>query len=244
MNPNRLIPVLEDGGTVVWESNAIVRYLAARYGAGSLWPEDPAQRALADRWMDWQLSTAQPAMGPVFRGLIRTPPEQRDQAAIAAGAERLVAAMRLLDGHLAGRRFVAGDALTMGDVPVGCVCWRYRELPIARPELPNLDRWFERAAGARGLPAPRDAPAHLTAAAGLDAAPAEGLIKRTVQPRRPRAPCPTVRAASLAAAAALLSACCWPPAAGRACAAGPRPIRPPRAGSWSRPRRRASPCRW
>jgi glutathione S-transferase len=142
MNPNRMIPVIEDGDAVVWESNAVVRYLAARHGAGGLWPDDPAARSLADRWMDWQLSTAQPAIGPVFQGLVRTPPERRDQAAIAAGAERLVAAMRLLDAHLAGRRFVAGDALTVGDVPVGCVCWRYRELPIARPDLPNLERWF------------------------------------------------------------------------------------------------------
>lgn len=143
MNPNRLIPVIEDGGAVVWESNAIVRYLAACHGTGTLWPEDPARRALADRWMDWQLTTVHPALGPVFQGLIRTPPERRDAAAIAAGAERLVAAMRLLDGHLAGAAFVAGDALTMGDLPVGCVCWRYRELPIARPDLPNLERWFE-----------------------------------------------------------------------------------------------------
>lgn len=143
MNPNRLIPVVEDGGAVVWESNAVVRYLAARHGAGTLWPEDPARRALADRWMDWQLTTVQPAIGPVFQGLIRTAPDRRDAGAIAAGAERLVAAMRVLDGHLAGATFVAGDALTMGDLPVGCVCWRYRELPIARPDLPNLERWFE-----------------------------------------------------------------------------------------------------
>ncbi len=90
MNPNRMIPVVDDGGTVVWESNAVVRYLAARYGAGGLWPEDPGARSLADRWMDWQLSTAQPAMGPVFINLVRTPPERRDHAAVAAGAERLV----------------------------------------------------------------------------------------------------------------------------------------------------------
>jgi glutathione S-transferase len=142
-NPNRLIPVLEDGDTVVWESNAIVRYLAARYGTGSLWPEDPARRADADRWMDWQLTTVQPAMGPVFIGLVRTPPERRDTAAIQAHAQRLVEAMRLLDGHLAGRRFVAGDALTMGDIPLGCVCWRYLELAIDRPDLPSLTSWYQ-----------------------------------------------------------------------------------------------------
>lgn len=141
MNPNRLIPVLQDGEAVIWESNSIVRYLAARYGAGGLWPEDPSERAAADRWMDWQLSTVQPAMGPVFLGLIRTPPEQRDMAAIRMHAARLGQAMQILDGHLARSRFVAGDSLTMGDIPVGCVAWRYLNLPIDRPELPNLARW-------------------------------------------------------------------------------------------------------
>jgi glutathione S-transferase len=145
MNPNRLIPVLQDGDTTtVWESNAIVRYLAARYGAGGLWPEDPARRSQADRWMDWQLTTLQPALRPVFLGLIRTPPERRDTAAIAAGAERLGQAMRILDGHLATRAFVAGDALTMGDIPVGCVCWRYANLDIARPDLPNVAAYRQR----------------------------------------------------------------------------------------------------
>lgn len=146
LNPNRLIPVLEDGGTVVWESNAIVRYLAARYGTGTLWPEDPATRAAADRWMDWQLTTLQPALSPVFLGLVRTPPEQRDMAAIGAHAERLGRAMRILDAHLAGRRFVGGDALTMGDIPLGCVYWRYVNLAIDRPGLPNLAAWHERLA--------------------------------------------------------------------------------------------------
>jgi glutathione S-transferase len=149
MNPNRLIPVLEDdddddGATRVWESNSIVRYLAARYGAGGLWPEDPARRSAADRWMDWQLTTAQPNLGPVFLGLIRTPPEQRDMAAITAAAERLGKAMQVLDGHLAHRPFVAGDGLTMGDIPVGCVYWRYVNLDIARPSLPHLDGWYAR----------------------------------------------------------------------------------------------------
>lgn len=142
MNPNRLIPVIRDGEAVIWESNAIVRYLAARHGAGGLWPEDPALRAEADRWMDWQLTTAQPAMGPVFMGLVRTPPEQRDPAAIRRQAQRLGETMQVLDGHLADHRFVGGDVLTMGDIPVGCVAWRFLNLDIERPELPNLARWY------------------------------------------------------------------------------------------------------
>jgi glutathione S-transferase len=142
LNPNRLIPVLEDGDTVVWESNAIVRYLAARYGSGGLWPTDPSARAAADRWMDWQLTTLQPAISPVFWGLVRTPPEQRDMGAIEAGAARTAEAMAILDAVLGSRRFVAGDVLTMGDIPVGCVAWRYHNLDVARPPLPHLERWF------------------------------------------------------------------------------------------------------
>jgi glutathione S-transferase len=138
LNPNRLIPVIEDGATVVWESNAIVRYLAARYGAGSLWSEEPGKRSEADRWMDWQLTVLQPLIGPIFIDLIRTPPERRDMAAITASADRLGQAMLILDGHLASRPFVAGDQLTMGDIPVGCVCWRYANLDIARPDLPSI----------------------------------------------------------------------------------------------------------
>jgi glutathione S-transferase len=144
LNPNRLIPVIEDGATVVWESNAIVRYLAARYGAGSLWSEEPGKRSEADRWMDWQLTVLQPLIGPIFIGLIRTPPERRDMAAITASADRLGQAMLILDGHLASRPFVAGDQLTMGDIPVGCVCWRYANLDVARPDLPHIAAYRDR----------------------------------------------------------------------------------------------------
>lgn len=144
MNPNRLIPVVNDGGTVIWESNAILRYLAASYGSGGLWPEDPAVRSATDRWMDWQLTTVQPGLQPVFWGLIRTAPDKRDMAAIRAGAERLVQAMTILDRHLADRTFIAGDVLTMGDIPVGVAAWRFFSLDIVRPELPHLAAWYRR----------------------------------------------------------------------------------------------------
>ena len=141
MNPNRKIPTLQDGEVVVWESNACVRYLAARYGAGSLWPEDPARRALSDVWMDWQQTTIQPDMTPIFWNLVRTP----RAAARHGGGEGRGPADRplwqILDRHLADRRFVAGDTLTMGDIPVGCHWWRYANLPVEKPSLPNVERW-------------------------------------------------------------------------------------------------------
>jgi len=144
LNPNRRVPTVEDGEVVVWESNACVRYLAARYGAGTLWPEEPGRRARADMWMDWQVATLLPDMTVVFWGLIRTPEAERDHARIAAAVERLGTTWRILDEHLASRRFVAGDALTIGDIPVGAGCYRYYSLPIERPSLPKLEAWYGR----------------------------------------------------------------------------------------------------
>lgn len=143
-NPNGLIPALEDDGVVVWESHAIVRYLVAKYDPGGLWPTDPVERSNADRWMDWMHTTILKDMGPVFWGLIRTPPERRDLAAIQAGIEGMARSWPILDAHLSERSFVAGERLTMGDIPVGCACYRYLALDIERPPLPNLEAWYER----------------------------------------------------------------------------------------------------
>ncbi len=144
LNPNGTIPVIDDDGTVAWESNAIVRYLAGRYGEGGLWPRDPGERARADMWMDWQQGTVLPAMHPVFWNLIRTPEDQRDMAAVDAGVQRLDKAFAILDGWLAERPYVAGDALTMGDIPLGATTYRWYSLPIARAEVPHVAAWYER----------------------------------------------------------------------------------------------------
>jgi glutathione S-transferase len=143
-NPNRRIPTIEDGGVVVWESNTIVRYLAARYGAGRLWPVDAAYRSEADRWMDWQQTTITPDIVPVFWGLVRTPPEKRDTAQITAAAERLGNSWSVLEMHLAERSYVAGGEFTMGDIPVGCAYWRYAQLEVAKPRLTHCDAWLQR----------------------------------------------------------------------------------------------------
>jgi glutathione S-transferase len=144
MNPNRLIPTIDDNGTVVWESNAVVRYLAAKYGAGGLWPEDAARRGRADQWMDWMVTVIVPHLFSAFIGLIRTPAEQRDSAAIAASADEMAVSWRILDAHLAALPYVAGEALSMADIPLGCACHRYYALDIQRPEMPHLVAWYER----------------------------------------------------------------------------------------------------
>jgi glutathione S-transferase len=141
MNPNALVPTIEDDGFVLWESNAIVRYLAAKHGAGSLWPDDPRVRADADRWMDWQATAFTPAQRLAFHGLIRTAPDKRDGAAIARSVAEAEPFAALLDAHLAGRPFVAGDAFTAGDVAVGAAVHRWLNLPIARERRPNVERY-------------------------------------------------------------------------------------------------------
>ena len=144
MNPNGLVPTIEDDGLVLWESNTIVRYLAAKHGAGTLCPTTPAARADVERWMDWQLTTVSRDMGVVFWGLIRTPPEKRDLGAIETSRKALNTIWATLDQHLATRAFVGGDTLTMGDIPVGCMAYRWLNLPLERNELPHLKAWYDR----------------------------------------------------------------------------------------------------
>jgi glutathione S-transferase len=142
MNPNGLVPTLEDGDVMIWESNTIVRYLGARYGAGTLEPADLKARAFASQWMDWQLSVAAPAIFGAFWGLIRTPPEKRDHAAIAASQQKTTEAMKMFDANLSKRAYAAGDNFSMGDIPVGIMVYRFRQLVPDRPALPNLERWY------------------------------------------------------------------------------------------------------
>jgi len=144
LNPNRLIPTLRDDGFVLWESHAIVRYLAAKHDTGGLWPEDVAVRAEADRWMDWKTTTVYPPMFTVFWGLVRTPVAERDMAAIEAAAAKLGTVFGILDKALQDKAYVAGEHLTMGDIPVGCATYRYMGLDIERPNLPSLDAWYAR----------------------------------------------------------------------------------------------------
>ena len=144
MNPNGLVPVIGDDGFVLWESNAVVRYLSARYAQGSLWPADLRVRADADRWMDWQATTFLPAVGPAFMNLVRTSEAKRDAPAIEASRERGESAAAILDARLANRAFLAGDAFTMGDIPVGCVLHRWLHLPVERTVRPSLERYYER----------------------------------------------------------------------------------------------------
>jgi len=146
MNPNGRVPTIDDEGFVLWESNAIVRYLAAKHSAGAFCPSDPRQRADADRWMDWTTSTVAPVMTPLFWGLIRTAPEKRDPAVIEANRKEMEKLAAILDARLQGRQFLCGDTLTMGDIPIGCFIYRWYALPIEHGDHPQLRAWYERLA--------------------------------------------------------------------------------------------------
>jgi glutathione S-transferase len=142
INPTGLIPTLDDDGYVLWESNVIVRYLAAKYAPGTLYPEDLGARFHAERWMDWQTTAFNPAMTPILMGLIRNLPEFSDPAVIEAARIRTEACLAILDAHLADRRYMGGGTLTMADIPVGAGANRWYRLPIARQGRPNVERWL------------------------------------------------------------------------------------------------------
>ena len=144
LNPNRRIPVIQDQGMVLWESNAIIRYLAGKYGQGTLFPNDESARAHSDQWMEWCKTTLYPEFFPIFWQLIRVEKEKQDLELVARCVESTARTLRILERQLTDRDFVAGDSLTMGDLPLGAMAYRYFNLDIQRPELPHIESWYQR----------------------------------------------------------------------------------------------------
>lgn len=144
MNPNGLVPMLIDGDLVIWESNAILRYLCNRYGGERLYPADPAARSRVDQWLDWQLTTMAPATRPVAYALLRTPEAERDIRTALALAEKLAQTWTLLDQQLASRPYVAGDGLSLADLALGGSIRRWYAFAIDRPTLPHVAAWYQR----------------------------------------------------------------------------------------------------
>lgn len=140
-NPNRQVPAVEVDGTVLWESNTIVRYIAARYGGQRLWISDPLARANAEKWMDWGLSVAVPAMVPSYMAIIRG----GDRSMIASSVKKSAAAWRVAESGLSdGRAYLAGDTFSVADISLGPLVYRYLKLDIERPSLPRVEAWYER----------------------------------------------------------------------------------------------------
>ncbi len=145
LNPNGRIPMIEDDGFVLWESNAIVRYLCARHASDSPWyPADVQARASADKWMDWTTSTFAEPFRQVFWGVLRTPAEQQDWAAIHAARDTCAQLLARVDQALAGQPYLSGEAIGMGDIPLGSFIYAWFEMPIERAPRPHLHAWYER----------------------------------------------------------------------------------------------------
>ena len=149
MNPNGRIPTLVDGDFVLWESNAIMRYLCLAYGTETpIYPKAPRQRAGVERWLDWTLSTVQPVERPLFWGLIRTPPEARDMVALQTCADEAGALWRILDAHLATRHYIEAETFTLADIALGAFARRWFGVEgVEKPDLPHLARWYQTIAG-------------------------------------------------------------------------------------------------
>ncbi|KRA99271.1 glutathione S-transferase [Devosia sp. Root685] len=145
MNPNGTVPVLQDGiGEPIWETGAILRYLAARYGAPDFWPSDPAERAPIDQWAEWaKINVTLSFTGPVFWRVVRTAPSKRDQAGIDAALGKLNAILAIAEAQLDRHAFLAGPALSLADIQFGHVLYRYFDIDIVRPDWPNIERYYQ-----------------------------------------------------------------------------------------------------
>ena len=147
LNPNGLIPTVSDHGLVLWESMAITRYLCRQYGMGTLCPEDPRQAALAEQWMEWYKSSITPSLMPVFFNLVRTAESERNATLIEQCTTATISYLRTLENHLQGRFYMLGDDFSMADIPLGAMMYKFFNLDIERPSLPNIEAWYTRLCG-------------------------------------------------------------------------------------------------
>ncbi|OCA54427.1 glutathione S-transferase family protein [Photorhabdus namnaonensis] len=143
MNPNGQIPCLQEDNFVLWESNAIVRYLAAKFGKDMLYPQDLQERANADKWMDWVGSHLFPHIKQLVIGFVRTPEAERDQKQIEQTLTEIEKLMKVLDNTLAEQKYLSGDKFGMADIALGPMIYPWLNIPIKRPSLPNIERWYQ-----------------------------------------------------------------------------------------------------
>ena len=143
MNPMGLVPVMREGDVTMFESNAIVRYLAARYGHGTLRPDDHHQLAMAEQWMEWQHNVFAPAVGTLFINIVRSPAEKRNAAAVADAEARAMDALRIADAHLSRHDWFAGAQFSFGDIVMGSFLHRYMGIDCTKPDMPHVIEWMD-----------------------------------------------------------------------------------------------------
>ena len=151
-NPNGLVPLINDGGFILWESHAIMRYLARKHDhQGAIAPQDPQKDALVDQWLDWYNTVAWPAMKPLFWGWIRTPAEQRNLEELEKARLQMVLILEMLEKQLGKAVYVSGAQFTLADIPLALLAFRWFNLPLERPSFPNLSKWYEEIAKRPGF---------------------------------------------------------------------------------------------
>jgi len=146
LNPNGLVPTLDDNGFILWESNAILRYVANAYAPDSaIYPRDNHQRALVEQWIEWG-TPVMSTIGNIFKGLIRTPPEQRDMKQINDGVASVNKSLKIWDAALtkSGTPYIVGSNLTIADIALGAGMYRWYNLQIERLDLPHVEQWYKR----------------------------------------------------------------------------------------------------
>ncbi|SFG30700.1 glutathione S-transferase [Novosphingobium sp. CF614] len=142
-NPNRVVPMIEDDNLALWESNAILRYMAAEYGGERWFPADPAQRARADRWMDWQVTYADAQRLP-FLSFARTPRADWDMAAITRDMDSCAKQLAVMERYLGESPWLSGSQFGIGDIPMGVYAYTWFSLPFEKPEFPAIAEWYAR----------------------------------------------------------------------------------------------------
>jgi glutathione S-transferase len=146
LNPNGVIPTLIDDSVVLWESNTILRYLANRFGPSPLYPTDIVERAYCERWMDWQLGTLSLVMAPLYIGLVRTAAKDRDPVALELSKRRAADLFRLLDREIGQGQYLGGEDLSLADIGIGILTYRWTLLGLKTDPLPNVELWLARLA--------------------------------------------------------------------------------------------------
>ncbi|MEM9332754.1 MAG: glutathione S-transferase C-terminal domain-containing protein, partial [Pseudomonadota bacterium] len=145
MNPNGLIPVLQDNGLTLFESGAILRYLGAKYGNDEFWPKDPTRRAELDKWAEWSKTTLCPVLiYHVFWTLVRTPKGDRDMNNLKTQVEKLGELMEMATAQIGDSGYIGGESLSFADIMFGHTLFRYFTLPFTRKELPDLSAYYGR----------------------------------------------------------------------------------------------------
>jgi glutathione S-transferase len=145
LNPVGMVPVLDEDGAVLWESNSIIRYLAASRGRSDLLPADPRERARIEMWMDWQGSDFNNSWRVAFQGLVRKNPDYQDAAAIERSLEAFTGHVRIVDAELArSGGHICGPDFSLADIPIGLSIHRWRSLPAAKPSLAHAEGYYDR----------------------------------------------------------------------------------------------------